>query len=156
MYIYSIIFHFSIFNFFFHLFMYILFVSHCGQRDKAVLCYICAWGNEPVPGCSLVFGWEVWSVQVSSQFCSSYRVAIFFTPLSQYSDLPLCNISTYNNISVYRSTCFYIYLSIHLYIFNLYILTSIYHLLIYISTYLYIYMYISIHLYIYIAINKYI
>jgi hypothetical protein len=59
MHIYLIIFHFFFLNYFFHLIMYILFVSHCGQRDKAVLCYICAWGNEPVPGCSLVFGWEI-------------------------------------------------------------------------------------------------
>ena len=147
------------FQFFFFqlifLFKYILFLSHCGQRDKAVLCYICAWGNEPAPGCSLVFGWEVWSVQIGSRFCFSYQVAILFTPWSQYTDLSLCNISTYNNISVYWPTYFYIYylffyISIyHLYIFNLYIYISPINLYIYISIHLSVYIYTSIYLSIY-------
>ena len=159
------------FQFFFFqlifLFKYILFLSHCGQRDKAVLCYICAWGNEPAPGCSLVFGWEVWSVQVSSQFCSSYLVAILFTPWSQYTDLSLCDISPYNNISIYRYIWIYssLYISsidlqsIHLYVhispINLYIYISI-HLYVYIYLYTYVYTIYTLYIYIHISLNLYI
>ena len=130
MYIYiQLCFNFSFFKYFFYLFKYILFLSHCGQRDKAVLCYTCAWSNKP----PLDAPWFLAGRSEVSRLAHSFVLPIWLPSSSppEVSTLT-CPYVTFQPTTIYQ------YIDLHISISTIY--SSIYLFIIYISSiYTYIY-----------------
>ena len=126
------------FQFFFFqlifLFKYILFLSHCGQRDKAVLCYTCAWSNEP----PLDAPWFLAGRSEVSRLAHSF-VLLIGLPSSSPPEVSTltCPYVTFPPTTIYQyiDICIdlYISISIHLYIYISSIDLQSIHLYVYIS-----------------------